>query len=781
MARVSNIPNEKRDDKAKSLWDNLSARLGLRPVMVKTASVEGGTNLLSDAIQTHARHQRDLRARMPVSDAAVVKVADQQRSSQGVMTRFAAARSAAEIFTGDKVGSTEEYAKVKGAVENLRGKLDRMGQGLGARAADHVRKVDELGSMVANISDKEIKAVPSYKTALDEVWNLLDGYGRMLDSMIQPPQADGLMGPHTQVAPGAVLQAKAQVENQDLAMAQAYNQLSIAYSLAAYLSAQSEAQNVGQAFPSMIPAGQRVVMTKKASADLRGTMDKFAFEIDEIEEPEAVFRVILSGDEIPRVAEIRSNLEKVAIENGWELAEGYGDSIHIRVHNPESHSIKTIENVLREMGLKGVDDDIDQEGSSKGFRVEKIAASGDPGDREMGNLVYKDLGRCRDCVWFESDFSHETYRDKCKHCLHAKLGGVVDHWWPRSMQMSVWAPMWMPPMAEKAARFEGTLSALDSHRIASNDVQAIADAVVEGARASAGQEPLNARIVAGAFMKAFGGVLAGLYEKVGGHVAARVAEATGLDFYISRKMADAWGWKNAAEIGDGEVILASPMTLQEELEKKDKDDEAAEDPMARSAKGERTKIRTLRDKLEKADEPGEIKALNDAIDSLESRMDKDKASKEKRKKEREEKQKAKADQVQEPAKTAGVLHDIERDMNVGLGEPWQKMSPKYMAELSDEDLFATIKKTYMPTSSDEKIWEVVRSIRQDQPAGKTAAFVVDEDARTKMTEMGLDSGNPEHVKQFLGTMRLQASAFSGTLSYRAPVFKGSLCLGQVRG
>ena len=83
--------------------------------------------------------------------------------------------------------------------------------------------------------------------------------------------------------------------------------------------------------------------------------------------------------------------------------------------------------------------------------------------KRTANMVYKDLNQCRDCVWFESDTSHETYRDKCKHCSHATLGGKVDHFFPRSGQMSMYCPKWKEEEKDVKKAFLGSLSLLDAH------------------------------------------------------------------------------------------------------------------------------------------------------------------------------------------------------------------------------------------------------------------------------------------------------------------------------
>ncbi len=80
-------------------------------------------------------------------------------------------------------------------------------------------------------------------------------------------------------------------------------------------------------------------------------------------------------------------------------------------------------------------------------------------------LVYKDIDRCRDCVFYESDTSHETYRDKCKNCIHATLGGGLENFFPRSQQMVVFVPQWgQVGDVEPKIAFQGTMSLLDAHK-----------------------------------------------------------------------------------------------------------------------------------------------------------------------------------------------------------------------------------------------------------------------------------------------------------------------------
>lgn len=91
--------------------------------------------------------------------------------------------------------------------------------------------------------------------------------------------------------------------------------------------------------------------------------------------------------------------------------------------------------------------------------LQKIEA----GKRDI--LVYKDIDRCRDCVFYESDTSHETYRDKCKNCVNATLGGTINNFFPRSQQLVIFTPQWeQVGDVEPKVAFSGTMSLLDAHR-----------------------------------------------------------------------------------------------------------------------------------------------------------------------------------------------------------------------------------------------------------------------------------------------------------------------------
>jgi hypothetical protein len=96
-------------------------------------------------------------------------------------------------------------------------------------------------------------------------------------------------------------------------------------------------------------------------------------------------------------------------------------------------------------------------------KVEAELRTIEAGKRDI--LVYKDIDRCRDCVFYESDTSHETYRDKCKNCVNATLGGTINNFFPRSQQLVMYAPQWEQiGDTEPKVAFSGSISLLDAHK-----------------------------------------------------------------------------------------------------------------------------------------------------------------------------------------------------------------------------------------------------------------------------------------------------------------------------
>lgn len=586
--RLLGIPSdEKRNPKAKDFWQNLGEKLGYKKDMIRTASaVEKPGNQLADGIQVHASRELHAGVNIPIFDAVVRKVADQDGSEYLRRTTMAVATlkevHGMDIYSQDKVGTTEEYSRVKGALSHAQVALEQVAAVVSDDLQGHREKVAALEQAIGSLSETEIRNAPSYKTTLDQMSTSLNQYETMVRSAApEMAGAEGPMGAFDSVGPQAPMAAAADAGREELGgiLSQAYNSLSFAYSLGAFLVAQAESANAGAAVPEGLAGLAKAHargMVRKASPEFQGTFDRLA--------------IAPPGKEDV----VKALKEDSSVENPYAVAWDQ--------HNKEA-AVRT-------------------------------AGSGDPGDAEPGNMIYTDINRCRDCVWFESDWTHDTYRDKCKNCTHASMGGTTDHWWPRHYQMTMWMPGWESLPAMRKARFHGSLSTLDSHRVGSGpSVEAIAKEVCAQC-----PEPTATRL-AGAFMDVFRGPLSTQIAKVGGRVAARIAEITGIEFIIHKAQAKEWGFKGMDKIAEGEVLAARPCTLQDEMkdEKELKEKKAAAVTLEKQAKGEKAKIRRLQEQLDNAENPKKIRELTDAINALEDRVDKVRDRKEKRKEVREQK------------------------------------------------------------------------------------------------------------------------------------------------
>lgn len=90
--------------------------------------------------------------------------------------------------------------------------------------------------------------------------------------------------------------------------------------------------------------------------------------------------------------------------------------------------------------------------------------------------------------------------------------------------------------------------------------------------------------------------------------------------------------------------------------------------LAKEARGERQKIRELKDQLHKEKNPAKIKSLCDAIDSLESRMDKEQGQKEKRREKKEKDAKEAQEAATAEAEKPQVAAEKAPNITIELGD-----------------------------------------------------------------------------------------------------------------
>jgi hypothetical protein len=609
---------EGRDDKASSFWHTLANKLGLRAPNLKQASADDlRVQRLSDGIQTQGK--APIRQGM-VKVAGLTKVSAPQHLAESVFDRIIDMhrRAEAQLSQAERVKAVDFLSRIADQAEGVKGSVGACGgdQKVADLCGEITAKADAVIGAVTQLRDKASDMSVAQAEAISNAFLLIN-------------DAANYLGKKGAVEP-ASSPAMPEIELMDGGLPE--------------MPPSEEAPSPASAIAGHIPAMVRKAMDE-AYDDMRCVHTKMLLIESMLNEIIADLNVNtmmtpgMPGDGMPPTTELP----------GPDTPEA------MREESEEQAAAKGAE-----AGLEG---------------TVKTAASGDPGDSEPGNSIYKDINKCRDCVWFESDVTHETYRDKCRGCEHAKLGGIANHWWPKAQQMVIWAPQYegesehvrlsvrdtltlrqaQPDRAQSIAREivaefgDKNLCRECGHDLGWHTEKARRDRVpyIAGPEGScAYQDPslkygtcpcdkfvpyqVSAMALGHSFIEAFRHpLIASQMGTMARAVTSEIESLTGITMARPSK--------------DGNLIIAYPV-----------------DGLSQEAKGERAKIKELRHQLDSEKDPVKIKQLHDAIEALHERVDKDKERKQKRREDREERKKTQQEEQDKqhaniPAKTEASL------------------------------------------------------------------------------------------------------------------------------
>jgi hypothetical protein len=684
---------EAKDSKAGNFWTNLASKLGLNAPLVREASAQEKSALrLTDGILLHANHRREDVIARP--DALITKVSSQTGVSDQLIAHYAEVfkRATAELGQSERVRATDLLSLIGDESDSIKEKIQSMGGG--------DKKVVDLVGEITSKSDSIIGSCTQLKDKADQM------------SMAQ---LDAINNAFLLLNDAALYLGK--IVNGPMGM-----EMGVGGGMGMLPPAMPELELVDGTTPDMPPApGADLEMGPSPVAGHVSSMTRQAMD-DSYDDMRCIHTKMLL---------IESMLNEIVADlNVGEMLPGMMPG---SMPMPEAPGADQTElpgpDAMEKEGPEGAAPAMPPLTEAALNGKTRTAASGDPGDSEPGNTIYKDLNKCRDCVWFESDFTHETYRDKCKHCVHAKLDGAIENFWPRSMQMVMWIPEWGAPQTEsKKNAFQDSLSLLDSKRTATDTRAAdVAREII----ANAGE---GAVALGTAFARLFlNPVLARFLSISGREVISEIEDQTGIDIAITASKAKELSYRKAAvrvprdfevqplkpgenppgkatcgscglswddakptrwtpapsarcpfeyfhapeketnELGiggtaskNGEVILACDV---EQIE--------------HEAKGEKRKIKELRQQLDGEKDPAKIKQLHDAIEALYDRVDKDKGRKEERRKQREEKQKTEQEkldkehaQIPATASIFGTLRLADLGNGSGLNREHEDGAPE---------------------------------------------------------------------------------------------------------
>ncbi len=714
---------EDKDAKASNFWTNLAGKLGLKAPLVRQASAsEEKTHRLSDGIQLHSARVEKAPANVSRTDK-ISSMADQAKISASLLERYSGVfhRATAELGQSERVKAADRLSRIEEDMAAFKDKLLGLGGGEKAMAdlvGEVSAKADSLSGACVQLRGKVDALSMAQAQSIENAFLVLSDAKTEIDKIKgQSSEGAGLAMTMEMGAPmegGADLEIGGDLPDMPLA---------------------PEGEEEEEAAPSAI-AGYIPAFVKKAADaaynDLRCIHTKLSLV-------DSMLNALVSE------LNVSDMLGPSPMAGAGMPPEGM----------PPMEEMPGEEKAPAPFGSTP-DDDSEKDRSESGLTAGKsgrikTAASGDPGDTEPGNTIYKDIGKCRDCVWFESDWTHETYRDKCKHCTHASLGGAIEHFWPKSQQVVMWMPQWSAPEAKKKA-FVGTLGLTQTATKVSEAALNIASEILEYCEHTAVS-------LGSGLMEYFQDpVVAKSMPVIAGEVASEIMRQTGVEIAITASKAKEWGRKKvvlSARLRRSDIPADFPVqplgpgenppgkttcgqcglswdddkptswtptpsgrcpyeyhhVYEEEVGEPQGMEEADEpknpfglggsasangeviiacDPtLIQLAKGEKRKIKELREQLHGEKDAAKIKSINDAIDSLYSRMDSDKERRIKSKEQREEKRKKAQEAAdKEPAKlpepaTAsfkgtlclakksdhedGGMHDPADDMSHGLG------------------------------------------------------------------------------------------------------------------
>jgi len=592
---------EGRDDKASSFWHTLANKLGLRAPNLKQASADDlRVQRLSDGIQTQGR--APIRQGM-VKVAGLTKVSAPQHLAESVFDRIIDMhrRAEAQLSQAERVKAVDFLSRIADQAEGVKGSVGACGgdQKVADLCGEITAKADAVIGAVTQLRDKASDMSVAQAEAISNAFLLINDAANYLGKKGAVEPASSPTMPEIELMDGGLPE----------------------------MPPSEETPSPASAIAGHIPAMVRKAMDE-AYDDMRCVHTKMLLIESMLNEIIADLNVNtmmtpgMPGDGMPPTTELpgpdtpeamREESEEQAAAKGAEAGlEGV-----VVVARTDVHPIEEMNEEYH--GQQDVSDHRSPPWERKRRKnlqeTKKTAASGDPGDSEPGNSIYKDINKCRDCVWFESDVTHETYRDKCRGCEHAKLGGIANHWWPKAQQMVIWAPQYEGESEHVRLSVRDTLTLRQAQP---DQAQSVAREIV----AAADHHAVDlGEVMVDTFRNP---LIASQMGTLARGIVAEVASLTGVTM--------------ARDAKDGNLIIAYPVIEQE-------------------AKGEKARIRELRTQLEGEKDPVKIKQLHDAIEALHDRISKDKERKEQRRKdraERKEKQQAEFDKQHAniPAKTA---------------------------------------------------------------------------------------------------------------------------------
>ena len=490
MSQVFGINNEPKDANAGGFWKNLAGKLSLpfekhASANAKQAEKDKG-EMLSNGSFTPIGEVKPKELRMVAggTEITVKTSATQKKDLEGMLNRIVGSlqyldESFLRTGTGEElVKSTKSYIEAWDALQRAL----KVGADAGSamamldpqmtqyfQASDAVAKISEIESGLAQLSEKSEKAVPSYKSVVDEIKKKLTDFSDLMDKLVKKYAPSGAQPAVDTMMMGALLKGvmtrKALMggELDDIrdTINEAVNDLKIANNLLNFLNNESASAQIPGGMPMdtmpMLP-DEDVGMPPEIGGPETVEGDMPSMDPAMIGEPEP----LVAGSKWSLFKKAKPRKEpKIteAVIQPYDAKEcQYSDTGKPVVAGEKAFKIFLGERdslffTTRESAEKFLSQP-NEFGASKKASLQK-KADGTQGTWDIEN--YKNVDRCRDCAFFQSD-PGGTHLNKCHDCKHYKLGGTIDYFTPRSGQIVTVSPDYkMPEPKEKKKAFVGTI------------------------------------------------------------------------------------------------------------------------------------------------------------------------------------------------------------------------------------------------------------------------------------------------------------------------------------
>lgn len=499
MSQVYGLPNEPKNAEEGGFWKNLAGKLNLpfekyASANKAKAGLDASQRLASGSFTPiGVVKPRELRLVAGGTEITVKTSATQKKELEGMFNKIISSlaymgdtltKSGVQITQEDKVRDIKSYIDASEAIKRAKAKIKDAETAMGSlepklmeyfKASDAEVKILEIEAGFIQLSEKPVGAVPSYKNVVEEVKKKLTDFSDLIDGLVKkytPSGTKEFIDVHPRQGNSMLRMRRVAISPKEAddvrdTINEAVNDLKIANNLIQFLLDESVSAEIpGQPMEAPMPGMDTPPdVNPEMNPEMNPGMS------DGVMPEEA----LVPMSPAPMLASQKYSLFKKAdglcpkcegngkvMDDGINHCDACGGTGEVGVGGQAGkyevfYSDGTSEVLdLTEPELDSINEDIGN-GIVKTVYIGKTAmkkrADGTQGTWDIEN--YKNVDRCRDCAFFQSD-PGGSHLNKCHDCVHYKLGGTIDYFTPRSGQIVTQTPTYKTPDTDKKA-FVGTI------------------------------------------------------------------------------------------------------------------------------------------------------------------------------------------------------------------------------------------------------------------------------------------------------------------------------------